>query len=161
MSNNILPDLSKWHEVPLGATIPVGTRYVFCNTKSTPPTFTSYADSGAVVEFISEQYTYFTEQKIEAPFVDPLESVLRDVAPATFANAAKAVRDFLETETPAKPKPKQYTDRDGDTWTQDADTYTLTKWLEGTDAEVLEGGNLEHRTFESLSYSFGPLTEVK
>ncbi len=71
MSNNVLPNLSKWFEVPVGATIPANTRYVH-----------SYSDGHYTTKDnnpfrVEEAGRYFTETPIEV-VRETLEDVIRE-----------------------------------------------------------------------------------
>lgn len=100
MSNNVLPNLSEWFEVPVGATVPAYTTYIvlwndgsYTRPKEDSEPF--MAESGDIM--------YFTEKPIEGP-KKTLEDVIREgVGGAhTPAEIAKAVEAFY-----AEPKPEQ------------------------------------------------------
>ena len=112
MSNNVLPNLSEWFEVPVGATIPAGTRYV-----------RSYSD-GFIHMYrnddplpVEVESTYFTGQPIEAP-KKTLEDVIRD-AGSSVSDIAKAVEAFY-AEQKSK-QPRVIIDFDGDEWRRNDD----------------------------------------
>ena len=106
MSNNVLPNLSEWFEVPVGATIPAGTRYV----RSYSDGFIHmYRDDDPLP--VEVESTYFTGQPIEAP-KKTLEDVIRD-AGSSVSDIAKAVEAFYTEQ------PKQQSviiDLEGDEW---------------------------------------------
>ena len=107
MSNNVLPNLSKWFEVPVGATIPAGTRYV----RSYSDGFIHmYRDDDPLPAEVER--TYFTGQPIEAP-KKTLEDVIRD-AGSSVSDIAKAVEAFY-AEQKSK-QPLVIIDFDGDEW---------------------------------------------
>lgn len=97
MSNNVLPNLSEWFEVPVGATIPAGTRYV-----------RSYSDGshitvkGSSPFRVAEAGRYFTGQPIEAP-KKTLEDVIRD-AGSSVSDIAKAVEAFYAEQKSKQPR---------------------------------------------------------
>ena len=73
MSNNVLPNLSKWFEVPAGATIPANTRYAIL-----------YSDGGHYTMKdnspfrVADAGRFFTEKPIEV-VRETLEDVIRAV----------------------------------------------------------------------------------
>ena len=90
MSNNVLPNLSEWFEVPVGAEIPAGTRYAIAYSDG------SHDTAKGSHQFRAEEAgRFFTEQPIEAP-KETLEDVIREgVGGAhTPAEIAKAVEAF-------------------------------------------------------------------
>ena len=100
MSNNVLPNLSEWFEVPVGATIPAGTRYTFsysggshCTTKDINPLRVAQAGM------------FFTEEPIEV-VRETLEDVIREgVGGAhTPAEIAKAVEAFYAEQKQKQPR---------------------------------------------------------
>ena len=106
MSNNVLPNLSEWFEVPVGATVPAYTTYtvLWSDGSHTTPKEDSepfMAESGDIM--------YFTEKPIEGP-KKTLEDVIREgVGGAhTPAEIAKAVEAFY-----AEQKPLVIIDNDG------------------------------------------------
>ena len=100
MSNNVLPNLSEWFEVPVGATIPAGTRYVRSYSNGDHYT-TKYSNQFLV----AEAGRFFTEKPIEAP-KKTLEDVIREgVGGAhTPAEIAKAVEAFYAEQKPEQPR---------------------------------------------------------
>ena len=97
MSNNVLPNLSKWFEVPAGATIPAGTRYV----RSYSDGFIHmYRDDDPLP--VEVESTYFTGQPIEAP-KKTLEDVIRD-AGSSVSDIAKAVEAFYAEQKSKQPR---------------------------------------------------------
>ena len=115
MSNNVLPNLSEWFEVPVGATIPAGTRYAI-----------SYSDGGYYATKdnnpfrVAEAGMYFTEKPIEV-VRETLEDVIRD-AGTSVTDIAKAVEAFY-----AEQKPRVIIDDSGEgEWRLNAEgTYDL------------------------------------
>lgn len=118
MSNNVLPNLSEWFEVPVGATIPAGTRYAIYHTYGDH--YTTKDNNPFRVEVES---TYFTGQPIEAP-KKTLEDVIRD-AGSSVSDIAKAVEAFY-AEQKSK-QPRVIIDNDGeDEWRLNAEgTYDV------------------------------------
>ena len=97
MSNNVLPNLSEWFEVPVGATIPAGTRYV----RSYSDGFIHmYRDDDPLP--VEVESTYFTGQPIEAP-KKTLEDVIRD-AGSSVSDIAKAVEAFYAEQKSKQPR---------------------------------------------------------
>ena len=97
MSNNVLPNLSEWFEVPAGATIPAGTRYV----RSYSDGFIHmYRDDDPLP--VEVESTYFTGQPIEAP-KKTLEDVIRD-AGSSVSDIAKAVEAFYAEQKSKQPR---------------------------------------------------------
>ena len=97
MSNNVLPNLSEWFEVPVRATIPAGTRYV-----------RSYSNGGHYTTKdnnpfrVAEAGRFFTEEPIEAP-KKTLEDVIRD-AGSSVSDIAKAVEAFYAEQKSKQPR---------------------------------------------------------
>ena len=119
MSNNVLPNLSEWFEVPVGATIPAYTTYTVLWSEGSHTTAHGesepfMAESGAIM--------YFTEKPIEVP-KKTLEDVIRD-AGTSVTDIAKAVEAFY-AEQKSK-QPKVIIDAGGDVWRLNAvGTYDL------------------------------------
>ena len=119
MSNNVLPNLSEWFEVPVGATIPANTLYAIL-----------YSDGGHYTTKdnnpfrVAEAGRYFTETPIEV-VRETLEDVIREgVGGAhTPAEIAKAVEAFYAEQSK---KPKVIIDETGDEWQLNAGgTYDI------------------------------------
>lgn len=104
---NNLPNLSEWHEVPRGATIPEGTTWVLVYQDGSFASFnfvTNISDHAPETKF-------YTEHKIEAP-KPTLEDVIRG-AGTSVSDIAKAVEAFYA----AQPKqPRVIIDAEGDEW---------------------------------------------
>ena len=117
MSNNVLPNLSKWFEVPVGATIPAGTHYAIAYSDG------SHDTAKGSHQFRAEEAgTYFTEHKIKVP-KKTLEDVIRD-AGTSVTDIAKAVEAFYAEQKPEQPK--VIIDAGGDVWRLNAvGTYDL------------------------------------
>ena len=66
MSNNELPNLSTWHRVPIGATIPAGTPYAYHYEEEG---FFAVKPSGHLKEVpaLDGEPTYYTEHPIGLP----------------------------------------------------------------------------------------------
>ena len=100
MSNNVLPNLSEWFEVPVGATVPAYTTYTVLWGDGSHTTA-----HGENEPFMVEYgVMYFTEEPIEAP-KNTLEDVIRD-AGTSVTDIAKAVEAFY-AEQKQKQKPEQ------------------------------------------------------
>ena len=128
MSNNVLPNLSKWFEVPVGATIPVGTHYAVYYSDGSHLT-TKYSSPVRV----AEAGKFFTEEPIEAP-KKTLEDVIRD-AGTSVTDIAKAVEAFY-AEQKSK-QPKVIIDAGGDVWRLNAvGTYDL--WYDDLAGMILQ-----------------------
>ena len=120
MSNNVLPNLSEWFEVPVGATIPANTLYAIL-----------YSDGGHYTTKDNNPFRvaelagrYFTETPIEV-VRETLEDVIREgVGGAhTPAEIAKAVEAFYAEQSK---KPKVIIDETGDEWQLNAGgTYDI------------------------------------
>lgn len=106
-----LPDLSKWHEVPRGATLTKGTKYVVL-----------YVDGSFVSNKVYNKLTLdedltirvFTAEPVERPLAD----VLRDtyLADEDWDNVAVVAQEWF-----AKQNPETHKDTDGDVWTRRGD----------------------------------------
>ena len=117
MSNNVLPNLSKWFEVPVGATVPAHTLHAIAYSDGSHDTAKDSPQFRA-----EEAGRYFTEKPIEAP-KKTLEDVIRD-AGTSVTDIAKAVEAFY-AEQKSK-QPKVIIDAGGDVWRLNAvGTYDL------------------------------------
>ena len=103
---NNLPNLSEWFEVPAGATIPKGTRYVLLWGDGS----ISVASYGGP-SLVTEAGRYYTAEPIEAP-KPTLEDVIRE-AGSSVSDIAKAVEAFY-AEQPKQPR--VIIDAEGDEW---------------------------------------------
>ena len=128
MSNNVLPNLSEWFEVPVGATIPAGTHYAIAYSDG------SHDTAKGSHQFRAEEAgTYFTEHKIKVP-KKTLEDVIR-AAGNSVADIAKAVEAFY-AEQKSK-QPKVIIDAGGDMWRLNAvGTYDL--WYDDLAGMILQ-----------------------
>lgn len=114
MSNNVLPNLSEWFEVPVGATIPAGTRYAVL-----------WSDGAISVAWddasVAAGVRNFTEKPIEVP-KKTLEDVIRD-AGSSVSDIAKAVEAFYAEQK----QPRVIIDETGeDEWRLNAEgTYDI------------------------------------
>ena len=131
MTNNVLPDLSEWFEVPAGATIPAGPRYV-----------RSYSDGshitvkGSSPFRVAEAGRFFTETPIEVP-KKTLEDVIR-AAGNSVEDIAKAVEAFYAEQKSKQPR-VIINGTDGDEWRLNAEgTYDL--WYDDEDPSELYVG---------------------
>ena len=128
MSNNVLPNLSEWFEVPVGATIPVGTHYAVYYSDGSHLT-TKYSSPVRV----AEAGKFFTEKPIEA-VRETLEDVIRD-AGTSITDIAQAVEAFY-AEQKSK-QPKVIIDAGGDMWRLNAvGTYDL--WYDDLAGMILQ-----------------------
>ena len=126
MSNNVLPNLSEWFEVPKGTTVPAYTTYtVLCGDGSHTTV------KGESEPFMAEfgDIMYFTEKPIEA-----LEDVIRG-AGTSITDIARAVEAFYAEQE--KGQPKVIIDAGGDVWRLNAiGTYDL--WYDDLTAMILK-----------------------
>ena len=147
MSNNVLPNLSEWFEVPVGATIPAHTRYALSYSGGSH--FTT-KDSNQFL--VAEAGVFFTEKPIEAP-KKTLEDVIREgVGGAhTPAEIAKAVEAFYAEQKPEKPRVIIDNDGPGEEWLLNSDgTYDWRRLhQEGSDSPY------NGYTREEISEEFG------
>ena len=128
MSNNVLPNLSEWFEVPVGATIPAGTRYVLSYSDGT---IHMYRDDDPLP--VEVESTYFTRKPIEAP-KQTLEDVIRG-AGTSITDIAGAVEAFYAEQE--KGQPKVIIDAGGDAWRLNAvGTYDL--WYDDLKGMILQ-----------------------
>ena len=98
MSNNVLPNLSEWFEVPVGATIPAHTTYTVLWGDGSHTTA-----HGESEPFMVEcGVMYFTEESIEV-VRENLEDVIRD-AGTSATDIAKAVEAFYAEQKSAQPR---------------------------------------------------------
>ncbi len=120
MSNNVLPNLSEWFEVPVGATIPANTLYAIL-----------YSDGGHYTTKenspfrVADAGRFFTEKPIEA-VMETLEDVIREgVGGAhTPAEIAKAVEAFYAEQKSKQPRVILDNDGPGEEWQLNAEgTY--------------------------------------
>ena len=131
MSNNVLPSLSEWFEVPAGATVPAYTTYTVLWSDGS-----HYATKDNNPFRVAEAGRFFTEKPIEA-VKETLEDVIREgVGGAhTPAEIAKAVEAFY-----AEQKQKQLkviVDNGGDVWRLNAvGTYDL--WYDDLTGMILQ-----------------------
>ena len=129
MSNNVLPNLSEWFEVPVGATVPAYTTYTVL-----------WGDGGhTTAHGESEPFMvecgvmYFTEKPIEVP-KKTLEDVIR-AAGNSVEDIAKAVEAFYAEQKPEQPK--VIIDAGGDVWRLNAiGTYDL--WYDDLTGMILQ-----------------------
>ena len=129
MSNNVLPNLSEWFEVPVGATVPAYTTYTVLWGDGSHTTA-----HGESEPFMVEcGVMYFTEKPIEVP-KKTLEDVIRD-AGTSATDIAKAVEAFY-AEQKSK-QPKVIIDAGGDVWRLNAiGTYDL--WYDDLTGMILQ-----------------------
>ena len=110
-----LPDLSKWREVPRGATIPKGTRWAVL-----------YGDGDfSVYDYLVDTSEYNSETKFYTaePVERPLADVLRDayLADEDWDNVAIVAQQWFAKQ----PDPETHKDADGDVWAKQEDgSYT-------------------------------------
>ena len=140
MSNNVLPNLSEWFEVPVGATIPADTLYVVLFTDGTHYTL---KDSNPLSVGVAGRF--FTEKPIEA-VRETLEDVIR-AAGNSVADIAKAVEAFYAEQ---KQPRVIIDDASEDEWRLNAEgTYDLWYVNEGP------SGTLVGRTREQIEKYYG------
>ena len=142
MSNNVLPNLSEWFEVPAGATVPAYTTYtVLCGDGS----HTTVKGESEPFMVESGDIMYFTEKPIEVP-KKTLEDVIRD-AGTSITDIARAVEAFYAEQE--KGQPKVIIDAGGDVWRLNAvGTYDL--WYDD-----LTGMILQDLTRERIMAAYG------
>lgn len=127
MSNNVLPNLSEWFEVPVGATIPAGTRFVALWSDGS---HSAAWDDDPFPVTVADRY--FTEKPIEAP-KKTLEDVIRE-AGSSVSDIAKAVEAFYAEQK----QPKVIISLAGNKWRLNAlGTYDL--WRDDHTGVVLQG----------------------
>ena len=142
MSNNVLPNLSEWFEVPKGATIPEGTTWVLVYQDGS---FASFNFGTNISDHTPETKAY-TEKPIEAP-KKTLEDVIRD-AGTSVTDIAKAVEAFYAEQKPEQPS--VIIDAGADEWRLNAKgTYYIWYGDENT-SELLVG-----YTRERIEKSYG------
>ena len=128
MSNNVLPNLSEWFEVPVGATIPVGTHYAVYYSDGSHLT-TKYSSPVRV----AEAGKFFTEKPIEA-VRETLEDVIRD-AGTSITDIAQAVEAFYAEQKSKQPR-VIIDDTGEDEWRLNAEgTYDV--WYDDEDPSEL------------------------
>ena len=129
MSNNVLPNLSEWFGVPVGATIPAYTTYTVLWGDGSHTT----AHGKSEPFMVEYGVMYFTEKPIEA-VRETLEDVIR-AAGNSVADIAKAVEAFY-AEQKSK-QPKVIIDAGGDVWRLNAvGTYDL--WYDDLAGMILQ-----------------------
>ena len=119
MGNNVLPNLSEWFEMPVGATIPANTLYAILYSDG------HYTTKDNNPFRVAEAGRFFTEEPIEA-VRETLEDVIREgVGGAhTPAEIAKAVEAFYAEQKPEKPRVIIDNDGAGEEWLLNSDgTY--------------------------------------
>ena len=143
MSNNVLPNLSEWFGVPVGATIPAYTTYTVLWGDGSHTTA-----HGKSEPFMAEYgVMYFTEKPIEA-VRETLEDVIR-AAGNSVEDIAKAVEAFYAEQKPEQPR--VIIDNAGeDEWRLNAEgTYDL--WYGNVDL----GGTFAGFTRERIMARYG------
>ena len=146
MSNNVLPNLSEWFEVPRGATIPPNTRYVALWSDDS---ITVASDGGPY--YVAKEGRYFTEKPIEA-VRETLEDVIREGIGGCYtpAQIARAVESFY-AEQPKQPLVIIDNDGPGEEWRLNSDgTYD---WWRAHQAEFATP--YKGYTREEISKEFG------
>ena len=142
MSNNVLPNLSEWFEVPVGAMVPAYTTYTVLWSDGSHTT-TKGDSEPFMVE--SGDIMYFTEKPIEVP-KKTLEDVIR-AAGNSVADIAKAVEAFYAEQ---KQPRVIIDDASEDEWRLNAEgTYDLWYVNEGP------SGTLVGRTREQIEKYYG------
>lgn len=121
MSNNVLPNLSEWFEVPEGATVPAYTTYTVLWGDGSSSTVKGESEPFMVE---SGDVTYFTEKPIEAP-KQTLEDVIREGIGGCYT--PKQIAQAVETFYAEQPKqPRVIIDGTGDEWRLDVGvTYAI------------------------------------
>lgn len=136
MSNNVLPNLSEWFEVPVGATIPANT-----------PHYLEMPSGEGYLSLKGKSYdrspedrsdgTYYTEHKIEAP-KQTLEDVIREGINDGLSTRqiARSVEAF-HAEQPKQPK--VIIDAGNDEWRLNDDGRYDLWFYDGIANERLQG----------------------
>ena len=142
MSNNVLPNLSEWFEVPVGATVPAYTTYTVLWGDGSHTTA-----HGESEPFMVEcGVMYFTEESIEV-VRENLEDVIRD-AGTSATDIAKAVEAFYAEQKSAQPRVIVDNDGPGEEWRLNSDgtydwwrshTEDLTACYKGYTREEISG----------------------
>lgn len=111
---NNLPNLSEWHEVPRGATIPEGTTWVIAYPDGTFTSCNYGTNTGDHVEGLKA----YTAEPIERTLAQVIEEAYNG---GDWESAAQAARDFL---APKSKGPEYVIDLDNDKWIlNDKGTY--------------------------------------
>lgn len=112
---NNLPNLSEWHEVPRGATIPQGTQWVVLYGDGDFTVYNYKVDTSDH----DETTKFYTAEPIERTLAQVIEAAYDESG--DWEAAAQAVRDFL---APKEALPPCVIDKDGDKWVlNDEGTY--------------------------------------
>lgn len=112
---NNLPNLSEWHEVPRGATIPQGTRWAVLFYDGDINICAYEIDTSCY----SPETKFYTEEPIERTLAQVIEAAVNESG--DWESAAQAARDFL-----APKEPPFVIDGDNDKWIlNDEGTYDL------------------------------------
>lgn len=104
---NNLPNLSTWHEVPRGATIPEGTRWAADFGGGVFGVYSHEKDTNDSVDTTK----FYTEKPIERTLAQVIEDAYNNLG--DWESAAQAARDFL---APKAEGPEYVIDLDNDTW---------------------------------------------
>ena len=149
MSNNVLPNLSEWFEVPVGATVPAYTTYTVLWSDGSHTT-TKGDSEPFMVE--SGDVMYFTEKPIEV-VRETLEDVIREGIGGCYtpAQIAKAVEAFYAEQKQKQPRVIIDNDGTGEEWLLNSDgTYDWWRSHQGEFASPYKG-----YTRKEISEEFG------
>lgn len=114
---NNLPNLSEWHEVPRGTSIPDGITWVLVSPGGS---FTSY-NFGTSTSNYAPETKFYTAGPIERSLAQVIETAYNNFGDWEYA--AQAARDFL---APKETLPPIVIDGDNDKWVRnDEGTYDL------------------------------------
>ena len=146
MSNNVLPNLSEWFEVPAGATVPAYTTYTVLWSDGSHTT-TKGDSEPFMVE--SGDVMYFTEKPIEV-VRETLEDVIR-AAGNSVEDIAKAAEAFYADQKQKQPRVIIDNDGTGEEWLLNSDgTYDWWRSHQGEFASPYKG-----YTRKEISEEFG------
>ena len=118
MSNNELPNLSTWHRVPIGATIPAGTPYAYVYGDCFTVDLGGYPSAVTVYD---NYYPHYTEHPITRPL------------PTEDGATIVVSRDKLPPNILLTREGGRWIDCDGDKWVFDQ----ITSWAPVTVGETV------------------------
>lgn len=135
---NNLPNLSEWHEVPKGTTIPEGTLWVADFGSGVLGMYTHEVDTGTH----HAKTKFYTEKPVERTLAQVIEAAYNNYGDWEYT--AQAARDFLATKVPGA---DYVIDYDNDKWIlNDGGTY---------DCLGITDSDYQHRTLDYIRNNFG------